>query len=71
MGELLEERTRDMGPEMDQSEREAAHMLPLVVRRVALDRQAIKTGQPTLVVAVRVPLTEDRRRQSLLVPDVP
>lgn len=36
---LLSERERDLGPEVPQSERDAAHMLPLVIRRVAADRE--------------------------------
>lgn len=40
--ELLAERERDLGPEVSQSERDAARMLPLVIRRVAADLE--RTG---------------------------
>jgi len=34
LSELLEQRTKDMGKLIDDSERDAAHMLPFVIRRV-------------------------------------
>ena len=39
---LLSERECDLGPEVSQSERDAARMLPLVIRRVAMERE--RTG---------------------------
>lgn len=38
---LLDERTRDMGPEINQEEREAAIMLPYVIRRVCAEQGKI------------------------------
>lgn len=36
---LLDERTRDMGPEISEEEREAAIILPYVIRRVRADQE--------------------------------
>lgn len=55
IAELLDQRTRDMGELIDDSERDAAHMLPYVIRRVrtesALDSLDLKV--------VAVPKEED------------
>lgn len=42
---LLEERTRDMATEIPESERDAAHMLPYVMKRAKMDLEAEKKLQ--------------------------
>jgi len=55
LGVLLEERTRDMGDLIDEAERDAARMLPMVMKRVASDVALETTVAPELrFVAVRV-----------------
>lgn len=51
---LLEERTRDMGELISDSERDAAVMLPLVMRRVELEAEALQTA-PIALQTVIVP----------------
>jgi len=55
---LLEERTKDMGALIDSSERDAAAMLPLIIRRVR-EEQHLK-AQDTQILVVAIPRTEDR-----------
>jgi hypothetical protein len=55
---LLEERTRDVDGMIDSSERDAAAMLPLVIRRV---REELNLkAQDTQILVVAVPRMEDR-----------
>lgn len=57
---LLDERTRDMGPLIDASERNAAEMLPFVIKRVKedTDRASEQVALQTVVVPMDVAETE-------------
>jgi hypothetical protein len=55
---LLEERARDMGEQIDASERDAAAMLPLIIRRVR--EELTLKAQDTQIMMVAVPRTEDK-----------
>jgi len=44
MTKLLEERTGDMGPEITEQEREAAHILPFIVRRAQTEADTLNSA---------------------------
>jgi hypothetical protein len=50
---LLEERQSDMGPEITDSERDAAQMLPMIIRRAKAEIAAME-GKPALFKLVMV-----------------
>jgi len=52
---LLKERTRDMGDTISESERDAARMLPMMMRRVAREAAEIEMATPQLKLVVVAP----------------
>jgi len=55
LDDLLVERTLDMGDMISESERDAARMLPMVMRRVAREAEEIQTATPQLKLVVVAP----------------
>jgi hypothetical protein len=56
----LKKRTRDMGPEISDDERDAAEMLPVIIRRVKREAERVANGETTftdiqMVGSVHVP----------------
>ena len=55
---LLEERERDLGDQISDSERDAAHILPLIMKRAKIEAQAL-AGEPSQLRLVAVPVIPD------------
>ena len=49
---LLAERTKDMGPKISDSERDAASILPAVMRRARKEQEMLQTGAKAHVVTI-------------------
>lgn len=56
----LEQRTRDMGPLIDDSERDAAMMLPMIIRRVRLEMRTDPSKQRLQTVSLPIDVVETK-----------
>lgn len=57
LGVMLDERTKDMAPEIPEEERDAAHILPVIIKRAKVESKALtpfSEMKPTLVTVAAV-----------------
>jgi hypothetical protein len=60
MAKLLKQRTVDMGDQITEQEREAAEILPLIIKRAKAEQAALDAGAPVQVKFVSIKPNEEK-----------